>query len=151
MSMECRRLHVVDLGPEEAGGGSVVLGEVLRYHVRDDLIELASEADLRALAPDFTALRRLGERGVIVTAASESPEFDFVSRFFAPAYGIDEDPVTGSAHCCLGPWWSDRLGVADLVGRQLSERGGIVGVGVRGDRVLLAGTAVTVLRGELLG
>jgi predicted PhzF superfamily epimerase YddE/YHI9 len=75
---------------------------------------------------------------------------DFVSRFFAPAVGVDEDPVTGSAHCCLGPWWANRLGTTDLVGRQVSDRGGTVGVRVRSDRVLLAGKAVTILQGELV-
>jgi predicted PhzF superfamily epimerase YddE/YHI9 len=74
-----------------------------------------------------------------------------VSRFFAPAVGVPEDPVTGSAHCCLGPWWADRLGTDDLLGRQVSQRGGTVRVRVRTDRVLLGGKAVTVLRGELYG
>jgi predicted PhzF superfamily epimerase YddE/YHI9 len=120
----------------------------------DILIEVADEATVRSLAPDFGRLASLPVRGVMVTAAADelvSSGIDFVSRFFAPAVGVDEDPVTGSAHCCLGPWWADRLGVTDLVGRQLSARGGTVGVSVRGERVMLAGKAVTVLRGELSG
>lgn len=89
-------------------------------------------------------------RGLIVTARSESADYDFVSRFFAPAVGIDEDPMTGSAHCCLAPFWAMRLGKDQLVGHQVSARGGIVRVRVAGDRVLLSGQAVTILRGELL-
>jgi len=117
----------------------------------DYLLELESEAAVRKVDPDFRLLKTLPVRGVIVTAASQSPEFDFVSRFFAPAAGVDEDPVTGSAHCCLGPYWQGRLGKPDLVGRQVSARGGVVRVGCRGERVLLGGQAVTVLRGELVG
>jgi predicted PhzF superfamily epimerase YddE/YHI9 len=90
-------------------------------------------------------------RGLIVTAASERQGVDFVSRFFAPAAGVDEDPVTGSAHCALGPFWSDRLGRSMLVGEQVSSRGGRVHIRVMGDRVELAGQAVTVMRGELIG
>jgi predicted PhzF superfamily epimerase YddE/YHI9 len=88
---------------------------------------------------------------VIVTGAGTSSGYDFVSRFFAPGAGIDEDPVTGSAHCCLGPYWSKRLGKDEFVAYQASERGGVVGVRVAGDRVYLRGRAVTVLRGELAG
>ncbi len=120
----------------------------------DILVEVADEATVGSLRPDFQRLGSLPVRGIMVTAAADSlvsSGVDFVSRFFAPAVGVNEDPVTGSAHCCLGPWWTDRLGISDLVGRQLSERGGTVGVGVRGDRVLLAGKAITVLRGELVG
>ena len=90
-------------------------------------------------------------RGVIVTSASDDPRFDFVSRFFAPGAGIDEDPVTGSAHCCLGPFWSERLGKTEMTAFQASARGGAVRVRVNGARVLLGGKAVTVLRGELSG
>ena len=89
-------------------------------------------------------------RGVIVTARSARPEHDFVSRYFAPAAGIDEDPVTGSAHCCLGPYWGEKLGRTELTGYQASARGGVVGVRVRGERVGLLGRAVSVSRGELL-
>jgi len=108
----------------------------------DYLLEVADEATLRSLKPDFTALAVLPVRGVIVTCRSASPEFDFVSRFFAPAAGVNEDPVTGSAHCALGPYWQAKLGQSDFTAYQASERGGIVKVGVRGERVLLRGQAV---------
>lgn len=115
----------------------------------DYLIEVESERALRALQPDFSELRQIPVRGVIVTARSETPEFDFVSRFFAPGSGIDEDPVTGSAHCALGPYWSSHLGKTQLTAYQASARGGVVRICVTGDRVILGGQAVTVLRGEL--
>ncbi len=114
----------------------------------DYLVEVGSAAEVRALKPDFALLRGIGARGVIVTARGENG-FDFVSRFFAPGAGIDEDPVTGSAHCCLGPFWGERLNKTELLAFQASARGGTVRVSVKGDRVLLGGQAVTVLRGEL--
>ena len=117
----------------------------------DYLVEVASEEYLRSLDPDHSSLRRLPVRGIIVTARSESPEFDFVSRFFAPGSGVDEDPVTGSAHCALGPHWARQLGKKHLVAYQASARGGVVRVSVQEDRVILGGQAVTVLRGELAG
>ena len=117
----------------------------------DYLVEVESEKLLRGLDPDHSALRKLPVRGIIVTARSESPEFDFVSLFFAPGSGIDEDPVTGSAHCALGPHWASQLGKSDLIAYQASTRGGVVRVSVKGDRVILGGQAVTVLRGELAG
>ena len=116
----------------------------------DYLIELETEALVRDLRPDFGRLRQLPVRGVIVTSPATTPGWDFVSRFFAPASGIDEDPVTGSAHCCLAPFWSARLGKTTLVARQVSARGGTLRVALDGDRVRLAGQAVTVLRGELV-
>ena len=118
----------------------------------DWLVEVGSEAEVRSLQPDFQSLRELCERGVMVTSIAESEEFDFVSRFFAPAAGVDEDPVTGSAHCCLGPYWSAKLGKTELVGFQASQRGGVVRVRPQDDkaRVILAGRAVTVLRAELM-
>jgi PhzF family phenazine biosynthesis protein len=116
----------------------------------DYLVEVESEAAVRALTPDLAALRAFGARGVIVTARSDSPGYDFVSRFFAPGAGIDEDPVTGSAHCGLGPFWAPRLGKTELVGYQASARGGVVRVRLEGERVKLGGQAVTVLRGELV-
>jgi PhzF family phenazine biosynthesis protein len=125
-----------------------------RYVGRNDsdyLVELDSEAAVRAVVPDYPVLATVDTRGVIVTAASDRPEYDFVSRFFAPAYGVDEDPVTGSAHCCLGPYWGAKLGKKELVGYQASPRGGTVGVVLRGDRVGLVGKAVTVLRGTIAG
>jgi PhzF family phenazine biosynthesis protein len=114
------------------------------------LLELASAAEVRALAPDFSALLQAPAKAVIVTAPSDDPAYDFVSRFFAPALGINEDPVTGSAHCYLAPFWAQRLGKNSLRGHQASARGGMVGCEWMGDRVLLRGQAVTVLRGELL-
>jgi PhzF family phenazine biosynthesis protein len=116
----------------------------------DYLVEVDSEETVRCLAPDFMLLRRVSTRGVIVTGPSASSEYDFVSRFFAPGAGIDEDPVTGSAHCTLGPFWHARLGKADLVAYQASARGGIVRVRVGRERVYLGGQAITVLRGELV-
>jgi PhzF family phenazine biosynthesis protein len=116
----------------------------------DFLVEVAEERTVRSLAPSFGRLKKLGVRGVIVTARSTSREFDFVSRFFAPGAGIDEDPVTGSAHCALTPYWAAKLGKEDLVGYQASSRGGIVTCRLVGDRVRIGGRAVTVLRGEFI-
>jgi len=116
----------------------------------DDVLLVDSPDQLRSLAPDMRRLKDCTTRGVIVTSPSDDSRADFLSRFFAPRVGIDEDPVTGSAHCCLGPFWSSRLGRSPLVGYQASKRGGFVGVHVLGERVELSGTAVTVLRGELL-
>jgi PhzF family phenazine biosynthesis protein len=117
---------------------------------RNYLVELADERTVRELRPNFSLLTRLDASGVIVTAPSDDERFDFVSRYFAPQVGVAEDPVTGSAHCMLGPWWASRLGKIEVVGHQVSSRGGVVRARVEGDRVRLAGRAVTVLRGELL-
>jgi predicted PhzF superfamily epimerase YddE/YHI9 len=117
----------------------------------DYLVELDDETAVCGLAPAMDRLRTVETRGVIVTARSSEPDVDFVSRFFGPRVGVDEDPVTGSSHCCLGPFWGERIGKADLVGRQVSRRGGVVRVSLADDRVRLGGQAVTVLRGELLG
>lgn len=115
----------------------------------EDLLVLAEdEEQVLSLRPDFAKLRRVEARGVIVTA--QAAEYDFISRFFAPAVGIDEDPVTGSAHCCLCPFWAEKLDKHNLVGYQASARGGVVAVTLSGNRVTLAGSAVTTLRGELL-
>ena len=116
----------------------------------DYLVEIESEEKLRQLSPEHSKLRQLPVRGVIVTARSYGGEFDFVSRFFAPGSGIDEDPVTGSAHCALGPYWSERLGKTEMLAFQASARGGIIRVRLQGDRVLLGGQAVTVMTAELL-
>lgn len=113
------------------------------------LLDVGSDREVRELDPDFARWLSVDTRSAIVTAPSDDPQFDFVSRFFAPAIGINEDPVTGAAHCCLGPYWADRLGKATLAGFQASARGGVVHVAVRGDRVTLGGNAVTVMRGEL--
>ncbi|HYH80718.1 MAG TPA: PhzF family phenazine biosynthesis protein [Longimicrobium sp.] len=133
-------------GLDEALGVTPVY--VGRSHF-DVLVEVASEAEVRALAPDIGALRRVRARGVIVTARAEGGAYDFVSRFFAPAAGVDEDPVTGSAHCVLAPYWAATLGRDVLTGYQASRRGGTVRVRAAGDRVHLGGRAVTMLRGEL--
>lgn len=117
----------------------------------DWLVDVGSEQAVRALVPDMAKLAAFPVRGLIVTGRASTPGFDFVSRFFAPRVGIDEDPVCGSAHCCLGPYWGERLGKTDLVAYQASPRGGVLRVGLRGDRVRLGGQAVTVLRGELTG
>ncbi len=149
--------------PTEAPAG---LGEALgcdvsqvEYNKTLDywLVELANAAAVDQLKPLFTRLKGITPGGVIVTASSDDGEYDFVSRFFAPAMGINEDPVTGSAHCCLGPYWSQRLNKTKLVGYQASKRGGVVKVELRGDadgsapgeRVSLSGKAITVLKGEL--
>src|SRR3954469_18156433 len=116
----------------------------------DYLVEVDSENTLRNLSPDHSALRKIPVRGVIVTARSSDPDYDFVSRFFAPGSGIDEDPVTGSAHTALGPYWGERLGKSEFTAFQASARGGVVRVKLKGDRVLLGGQAVTVMTGELL-
>ena len=116
----------------------------------DYLVEVESEAVVRAIKPDIGMLQDVAARGIIVTSLADSKEYDFVSRFFAPNAGVNEDPVTGSAHCCLSPFWSGRLGRNELVGYQASARGGVVKVRYAGDRVILSGQAVTVMRGELL-
>ena len=128
------------------------LGAEPRYVGRnqfDYLVEVADEQTLRALSPKHHVLRELPVRGVICTAQC-SGEYDFVSRFFAPGSGIDEDPVTGSAHCALAPFWGARLGKTEMTGFQASPRGGVVKVRVENERVFLGGQAVTTLRGELL-
>jgi PhzF family phenazine biosynthesis protein len=116
----------------------------------DYLVELESEAVVRGITPHFAQLARLPVRGVIVTAAASTAGYDFISRFFAPAAGVQEDPVTGSAHCCLGPFWHERLHKNPMTGYQASPRGGVVGVRIDGPRVFLTGHAVTVARGELV-
>lgn len=140
--------------PAEAPPGlAEALGIEPRYvgrNVFDYLVEAQDEAAVRGLRPDFTALGKLPVRGVIVTARSSTPGFDFVSRFFAPAVGVDEDPVTGSAHCCLTPFWAGRVGREEMKAFQASARGGVVRVRLAGDRVRLSGQAVTVLRCELV-
>jgi PhzF family phenazine biosynthesis protein len=116
----------------------------------DYLVELGSDAEVRELTPDFARLAATECRGVIVTARSSDSGYDFVSRFFAPQAGINEDPVTGSAHCCLSEWWGDKLGKTEMTGYQASERGGVVKVARDRGRVKLIGRAVTVTTGTLL-
>lgn len=131
---------------EALGARAVSVGK----NVDDYLVEVASEAAVRALRPDLAALGALPVRGVIVTARADEGPYDFVSRFFGPASGVPEDPVTGSAHCALGPYWADRVGKRSMVGYQASARGGVVRVRLEGERVKLSGKAVMVSRGELL-
>lgn len=156
-----RRGNLIELDfpatPEEPAATPAGLAEALGVTPQyvgknrfDYLVQVASEEIVRGMQPDFTPLRKLPVRGIIVTSQASSPDYDFVSRFFAPAAGVDEDPVTGSAHCCLGPFWAQRLGKQELVGYQASARGGVVRVRLEGGRVRLGGQAVTVLRGELV-
>jgi PhzF family phenazine biosynthesis protein len=115
----------------------------------DYLVEVESESVLRKVTPDFRQLGSVPVRGTIVTSRSSDPRFDFVSRFFGPASGVDEDPVTGSAHCCLADFWRKRLGKSEFLAFQASPRGGVIRVKIAGDRVLLGGHAVTITKGEL--
>ena len=134
-------------------GLSLALGAEPTYigHSAFDYLVLLRDAEaVRRLSPDMGLLKKVSARGIIVTALSDDPRFDFVSRFFAPAAGIDEDPVTGSAHCCLGPFWQAKLEKASMVAYQASVRGGVVRVEVDGDRVQIGGHAVTVMRADLL-
>jgi len=114
----------------------------------DYMVVLPSQRVIEGLLPDFKTLSQISARGVIATAPGD--EADFVSRCFFPQSGIDEDPVTGSSHCCLTPYWSQKLGKTEMNAYQASPRGGAIRVRLDGDRVKLAGHAVTVLRGELL-
>jgi PhzF family phenazine biosynthesis protein len=134
----------------DALGTSATSAKYVGRNQFDYLIEVESESEVRRLAPDFARLSALEVRGVIVTSRSATPPYDFVSRFFAPRAGVNEDPVTGSAHCCLGPYWQGRLGKSQFTAYQASARGGVVHVRVAGDRTYLGGQAVTVLRGELV-
>jgi PhzF family phenazine biosynthesis protein len=145
------------LKPEQAADAPAGLVEGLGIKPRyvgknqfDYMVEVESEAILRAMSPDFKKLATVRARGIIVTSLSSDAKFEFVSRFFAPASGVDEDPVTGSAHCCLGDFWRKRLGKSEFVAYQASERGGVVKVRVTKDRAFLGGKAVTVAKGELL-
>ncbi len=115
----------------------------------DYLVEIDSEHALRNLTPNHSLLKQVPVRGVIVTAASDESEYDFVSRFFAPAAGVDEDPVTGSAHTALGPYWGAKLDKTEMTGYQCSPRGGVVRMRLNRDRIILGGQAVTVMRSEL--
>ena len=138
---------------ESPEGLSDLLGSVPRYVGRtrfDLLLELTDEEELHELMPDFAGLSRLPVRGFIVTTRSDDARYDFQSRFFAPAAGVNEDPVTGSAHCALAPYWAGHLGKTKMTGYQASARGGIVEVETIADRVKLRGQVVTAFRGELV-
>ena len=115
----------------------------------DVLVELPTQKNVEDLVLDFEELKSLPFRGLIVTAKSSSAEFDFVSRFFAPAVGVNEDPVTGSAHCCLAPYWAEKLSKNKMKAKQLSQRGGEIAIELYGDRVRLTGQAFTVVSGTL--
>jgi len=119
-------------------------------NVFDYLVEVESEEILRGMSPDHSLLRKLPVRGVIVTARSSTAGFDFISRFFAPGSGIDEDPATGSSHTALGPYWGRKLGKSEMTGYQASARGGVVRVRLNGERIILGGQAVTVMEAQLL-
>ena len=134
-------------------GISAALGSPIIFSGRtrfDLFIELPSAADVCDLDPDLTALSAIPARGIIITAAADMPEYDFVSRFFAPSVGVPEDPVTGSAHCSLGPFWGERLKKTTLAGFQCSPRGGSVRVHLKGSRVVIVGDVTPVLSGTLL-
>lgn len=123
--------------------------EFVGLSTHDWLVVTATSDTVRKMKPEMDGLRHLGVRGVIVTAADETGDYDFISRFFAPGAGIDEDPVTGSAHCTLGPWWQQKTGKSEFRAFQASHRGGEMHVLVQGDRILLRGNAVTISAGEL--
>jgi PhzF family phenazine biosynthesis protein len=119
------------------------------YKDADDyMVVVATEAEVRLLNPDIPAIKELPVRGVIVTARSTTDGLDFISRFFAPRVGVNEDPVTGSAHCCLTPYWAGVLNKNELIAYQASKRGGVIHVRLEGDRVVLAGQAVTVFSAQ---
>lgn len=115
----------------------------------DFIIEVEDEKVVRCLQPDIALLNTIETRGVIVTARSNEPDVDFVSRFFCPSIGVNEDPVTGSAHCCLGPYWKEKLGKDRFTAKQLSARGGLLKLHILSERILIYGQAVTTLTGEL--
>ncbi len=138
---------------EPPPGLSDLIGSVPKYVGRsrfDLLIELTDAEELSDLDPDFIGLSSLPVRGFIVTAKSDVPEYDFLSRFFAPATGVQEDPVTGSAHCALAPYWAEKLDKKKMTAYQASPRGGVVKVEIANDRVKLRGQSVTMLRGKLI-
>ncbi len=112
------------------------------------LFEVASEEEVRKMEPDFNALKAIPTRSIIVTSRCASGEYDFVSRYFAPAIGINEDPATGSSHCYLAHYWAGRLNKKNFLAYQVSTRGGVLRVTLDGDRVLLGGQCVTILKGE---
>jgi len=127
---------------------------LVRNHWKSSRIEdnyfavYESETDVRDVRPDIRLLEQLHPAGVAITAVGD--DSDFISRYFVPSYGIPEDPVTGSTHCSLAPYWAQKLGKTNLHARQVSERGGEIWCEVKGDRVILKGNAVLTLRGELL-
>jgi PhzF family phenazine biosynthesis protein len=115
----------------------------------DYIVEVASEHIVRNLKPNFSELQKVNTRGIIVSSVSDQDDYDFVSRAFFPALGVNEDPVTGSAHCCLGPYWMEKLYKNELNALQVSERSGILKLNIVGDRIILSGQAVTTVKGVL--
>ena len=140
--------ETVPAGPVEQALGvkAAYVGRSKYYY----LVVVESAQSVRSIAPDFARLGELPTKGIIVTAVSDDPKFDFLSRFFAPALGVNEDPVCGSAHCCLTPYWAEQLGKTNLMAYQASARGGVLRLCLNGDRVILGGQAVTVWQGELV-
>ena len=144
------KVAVLTEAPPELLTALGVQAKAVSKNVFDYLVEVDSEETLRAMSPDHGMLRKLDVRGVIVTAPPSGGDFDFISRFFAPGSGIDEDPATGSSHTALGPYWGERLSKTEMVGYQASARGGVVRVRLNGDRVIIGGQAVTVMHAEFL-
>ncbi|WP_111655324.1 PhzF family phenazine biosynthesis protein [Isoalcanivorax indicus] len=136
VSVDDSLIEVLGTAPESA------------FLARDLMVVLESEAQVRSFSPNYHAIQGLDAFALIITARGD--EVDFVSRFFAPGAGVPEDPVTGSAHCTLIPYWADRLGKTDLVARQLSSRGGELSCELHGDRVLIGGEVVEYMRGKIL-
>ncbi|HEX7057076.1 MAG TPA: PhzF family phenazine biosynthesis protein [Bacilli bacterium] len=132
--------------PEALGCDFVYVGR----NRMDYLVEVASEEELKSLAPDMNLLMKVDTRGVIVTCRAKTKPYDFMSRFFCPLLGVPEDPVTGSSHCCLAPYWQQKLGKDEFAAFQASPRGGVLRVRVEsGGRVAISGQAVVVLKAEL--
>ncbi len=153
LDFPCEPIAAAVASPEELATLRAAIPAPIRFAGRnrlDLLVELETEEEVRGLRPDIRRLEPLPVRGIIVTSRAAGRDYDFVSRFFAPRVGVDEDPVCGSAHCCLGPYWREKLGRSELTAHQVSRRGGVVKVRVQGSRVALIGRAVTVLRGELV-
>lgn len=149
LDLPAQPVSVSDAPPELAAAlGNAEVKQVYRNRAKY-LVELASEEMVREAEPDFALVRQLPADGLVITSAADTPGFDFVSRYFAPSHGIDEDAVTGSAHCALAPFWAARLGKDELIGYQASARGGMVRVRMNGERVQIGGQAVIVMQGEL--
>ena len=127
----------------------VFVGQNLGAPNANYLVELADQGQVRSLQPDFVLMKTLPMMGVIVTSRADDPAVDFVSRYFVPSAGVDEDPVTGSAHCALMPYWQAKLGKTNLLAKQISARGGVLKLSSEGDRVFISGQAITVLKGQL--
>jgi PhzF family phenazine biosynthesis protein len=131
--------------------GLGVTPEYVGKNRMDYIVEVDCEATLLNLKPNFAVLARVGGRGIIVTSKAEAEKYDFVSRCFYPAVGVNEDPVTGSAHCCLGPYWQKKLHKTKFKAMQISARGGVLFLDIRDERILIAGLAITTLQGSFLG